>query len=279
MNKNTHVRTHPYHGPVRAVILDWAGTAVDYGCFGPVAVFQKAFNHYGIQPDVEDTRKPMGNEKKEHVRQMLAMPKIIQAWQEKYGVTPTENDVEAIFAKVQELMPEVLAEYAEPVPGCVEALEKLREKNISIGSCTGYSRPMMTKLIPRAASMGFSPDCLVTSDEVPEGRPLPWMCWLNCMKLNVFPPEAVVKVGDTFADIKEGINAGHWTVAVTQSSNALGLTREELEALDPEELQTRETALAKAFSDAGVHFVISDISHLPVICEDINQLLSLGIRP
>lgn len=279
MRKNFHVRNQPYHGPVQAVILDWAGTAVDFGCFGPVAVFQKAFKHFGIDAGLEDTRKPMGNEKKEHVRQMLAMPEIKSAWIKLYGNNPTEEDVEAIFAKVQELMPSTLADYADPVPGCVAALEKLREKNIAIGSCTGYSRSMMTELIPRAMAQGFHPDCLVTSDEVPQGRPMPWMCWQNCMKLGIFPPEAVVKVGDTLADIQEGINAGHWTVAVTRSSNSFGMTPEELDALPAEEAQKREGALAKTFSEAGANFVISDITALPEICDDINQLLLLGIKP
>jgi phosphonoacetaldehyde hydrolase len=31
----------PYSGPVQAVVLDWAGTAVDYGCMGPAAVFRR----------------------------------------------------------------------------------------------------------------------------------------------------------------------------------------------------------------------------------------------
>ena len=28
---------------IECVIMDWAGTAVDYGCFAPVAAFLKAF--------------------------------------------------------------------------------------------------------------------------------------------------------------------------------------------------------------------------------------------
>lgn len=28
---------------IECIIMDWAGTAVDYGCFAPVAAFMKAF--------------------------------------------------------------------------------------------------------------------------------------------------------------------------------------------------------------------------------------------
>ena len=40
------VRRRAYTGPVRAVVLDWAGTAVDYGCRGPAAVFVEAFARF-----------------------------------------------------------------------------------------------------------------------------------------------------------------------------------------------------------------------------------------
>lgn len=279
MEFNVFNRNYTYQGSIRAVILDWAGTAVDYGCFGPVAVFQEAFKQFGIEPTIEETRKPMGKEKKEHVKEMLEMPGIKELWSEKYGRAASDEDLDAIFAKVQELMPATLANYAKPVPGCVEALTALREKNIAIGSCTGYNRAMMRELIPRAETLGFKPDYIAASDDVPQGRPYPWMCWLNCIKMGIFPPEAVVKVGDTIADIQEGRNAGHWTVAVVHSSNSMGMKPEEIAALSTEELERLEAPLAKTFSDTGAHFVISDISELPRICDDINQLMLMGITP
>lgn len=33
---------------IECVIMDWAGTAVDYGCFAPVAAFLKAFAEKGL---------------------------------------------------------------------------------------------------------------------------------------------------------------------------------------------------------------------------------------
>ena len=43
-----------------AVIFDWAGTTVDYGCFAPVQAFMEIFRAYGIEPRMEETRRPMG---------------------------------------------------------------------------------------------------------------------------------------------------------------------------------------------------------------------------
>jgi phosphonoacetaldehyde hydrolase len=37
-----------YRGPLKAVILDWAGTTIDFGSFAPVAVFLHLFERHGI---------------------------------------------------------------------------------------------------------------------------------------------------------------------------------------------------------------------------------------
>ncbi len=262
-------RGRPYVGPVQAVILDWAGPAVDHGCRGPVAVFTRAFGRFGLEPETAEVRAPMGREKREHVAAMLNMPRLAALWRERSGHAPDDADVDAVFAAVTELMPGTLADYAEPVPGCVEAMARLREMGVKIGSCTGYSRSMMENLLPRAAAAGYAPDCVVPADEVPAGRPWPWMCQTNCMRLGVHPQEAVLKVGDTVADIEEGLNAGHWSVAVTRTSNALGLTAEEAAAMPAQELARREEALARSFREAGAHYVISSVADLPELVETI----------
>lgn len=39
---------------VEAVIFDWAGTTVDYGCFAPVQAFVEVFKHFGIEPTMQE---------------------------------------------------------------------------------------------------------------------------------------------------------------------------------------------------------------------------------
>ena len=46
---------------IKAVIFDWAGTTVDYGCFAPVQAFMGTFKAAGVEPTMEETRKPMGH--------------------------------------------------------------------------------------------------------------------------------------------------------------------------------------------------------------------------
>lgn len=43
------------------------------------------------------------------------------------------------------------------------------------------------------------------------------MVWLNAIKLDVSPIEAIVKVDDTADGMKEGLHAGCWTVGLAKT--------------------------------------------------------------
>ena len=58
---------------IDGVIFDWAGTTVDYGSFAPVQAFVEVFKHFGIEPTMEEVRKPMGMLKIDLIRTMLKM--------------------------------------------------------------------------------------------------------------------------------------------------------------------------------------------------------------
>ena len=68
---------------VEAVIFDWAGTTVDYGCFAPVQAFVEVFKHFGIEPTMQEVREPMGMLKIDHIRTML-----LKCWLQAYPAPP-----------------------------------------------------------------------------------------------------------------------------------------------------------------------------------------------
>jgi phosphonoacetaldehyde hydrolase len=274
-----YVRKSPYKGPVKAVVLDWAGTAVDYGCIGPVAVFLEVFRNKGVAPTVAEARGPMGLMKKDHIRAMCSMPSLAKRWTAVHGRAPDEEDVASMYRETEPLMVAVIRNHAEPVPGLLEAVAAFREMGLKIGSTTGYTGPMLDVLRPEAAKRGYTPDAAVCSTEVPAGRPYPWMCYKNAMDLNVYPLEAMVKVGDTASDIQEGLNAGMWTIGLTKSGNELGLPLEEVAALDPADLAQRLADIERRLKEAGAHFVVEDIAAVPKVIATINEHLSQGEQP
>ena len=81
---------------ISAIILDWAGTAVDFGSMAPVAAFRKAFGHEELFPGDELIRRFMGLSKKDHVRNMLHDGELKKAFEVNHGIAPGEADVERI---------------------------------------------------------------------------------------------------------------------------------------------------------------------------------------
>jgi phosphonoacetaldehyde hydrolase len=172
-----------------------------------------------------------------------------------------------------------LGKYADLIPGTLETVAKFRQRGLKIGSTTGYTGEMMTLLLAEAKKRGYEPDSTVCATDVPFGRPEPWMCLKNAENLHVFPMEAIVKIGDTLPDIAEGLNAGMWTVALTQTGNEMGLNAEEIKALPPAE---RDYKLARArtrMSQAGAHYVVDGIWDCDPLIDDINARLARGERP
>lgn len=279
MQTTSTARPGPYTGPVRAVVLDWAGTAVDYGCIGPVAVFLEVFTRRGVPPTVAEARAPMGLMKKDHIRAMCAAPELAARWQAVHGAPPSEADVESMYAETEPLMVACIRNHADPIPGLQDAVAALRGLGIKIGSTTGYTGPMMAELRPEAARRGYAPDAVFCSTDVPAGRPFPWMCYQNAMALGVYPMAAMVKVGDTVSDIQEGRNAGMWTVGITKTGNELGLPQAEAEALPPGELAVRLSAIEARLTGAGAQYVVEDIAAVPAVVAAINRRLAAGEQP
>jgi len=273
------IRNRPYSGPVQAVVLDWAGTAVDYGCMGPAAVFVEVFRKFEVAVTMDEARRFMGMAKKDHIRRMCTLPSVIDRWQARYGRVPAENDVEALYAQTEPMMVSAIEQHAAPVPGLLEAVADFRARGIKIGSTTGYTAPMVAVLAPAAQKQGYAPDAVVCTSDVPAGRPYPWMCYLNAVKLQTYPLEAMVKIGDTINDIQEGLNAGMWTIGVTQSGNELGMTRQQAEQLEPEDRHRRLAEIEQRFTAAGAHYVVDGIWQCVPIIDEINQRLARGERP
>jgi len=273
----TYQRT--YRGPVQAVILDWAGTTVDFGSFAPTAVFLRLFETQGVSITAEEARSGMGLMKKDHLRTILARPSVAQAWKAAHGAFATELDIDYLFENFVPMQIDVLKEYAEPIPGCLDAIEQLRDDSIKIGSTTGYIRAMMDALMPVAKEKGYEPDWIVCPDEVPAGRPAPWMIYQNMIHLNVFPAEAVVKVGDTIVDIEEGLNAGAWTVGLAQTGNLMGMSAEAFDDLSDVEEDLALARVEDQLYRAGAHFVIDGIWDLPDVVSDIEFRLERGEKP
>ena len=246
-----------------AVIFDWAGTTVDYGCFAPVQAFVEVFRHFGIEPTMEEVREPMGMLKRDHIRAMLEMPRIRNLWKEKYGVFPENEETDKLYNLFETKLMGILDQFAEVKPYVLDVVKDLRTEGIKIGSTTGYTDAMMRIVVPKAKENGYEPDAWFSPDSVGNaGRPYPYMIFKNMEALKIRNVGRVMKVGDTVSDIKEGKNAGAFSVGVIVGSSELGLSQEEFEALSWQEQQEKCKKTAQRFLDAGADKVVYTLEEL-----------------
>ena len=216
---------------ITCVIMDWAGTAIDYGCFAPLNAFLRIFEEKKIEISYRQAREPMGLLKIDHIKAILNMPEVKQQFQTLYKRDWNEEDVAEMYQSFEKHLFASLRDFTDPIPGVLETIETLRNRGIKIGSTTGYTQQMMDVVRPEAASKGYTVDNLVTPDSLPAGRPAPYMIYRNMIDLAVPSVDQVVKIGDTIADIREGVNAKVHTLGVIVGSNEMGLTESEFNLL------------------------------------------------
>ncbi len=252
--------------PVKAVIFDWAGTMIDFGCTAPIRALIGVFAEAGIVLPEPIARRDMGRAKLDHLRLILAAPDIAEAWSARYGVAPDEAAVERLYARLEPAMRTAAANSARLIPGAADTASALRALGVKIGSGTGYTREMMAEILPAAAAAGYEPKTVVCAGETPSGRPAPLMTWKALVELDAWPARACIKVDDAAVGIEEGRLAGCWTVGVAASGNGVGLDLETYLALSDTDRAARRAAAEADLRAAGADFVIEDVSHLlPVV--------------
>ena len=255
---------------VEAVIFDWAGTTVDFGCFAPVQAFIQAFEEFGITPTVEEVRKPMGMLKRDHIKTMMNMDRIHEDWIKIQGKDFTEEDIDRVYEASEAGILKILKDFAKPKPYVLAVIKTLRDMGIKIGSTTGYTDEMMDIVVPKAAENGYAPDCWFSPNATENmGRPYPYMIFKNLQTLKVSDVKNVVKVGDTISDIAEGIAAGVITVGVVEGSSIMALSEEQYNALSDSEKEEICTKVEKKFKEAGANYVIRNMSELPALIETL----------
>jgi len=256
---------------LKAVIFDWAGTMVDHGSRAPAKVFREIFRNRGIEITEAEARGPMGMAKHVHIATIANLPRVARLWLERYGRLPQESDVLAMYNDFLPMQKETLRQGTDVIAGAAEAVAALRQRGIKIGSSTGYTRELMDVVVPIAAQGGYSADVVACADDVPAGRPAPWLNFLVAQKLDVYPMSRVMVVDDTPIGIQAGLNAGAISVAVTRTGNSMGLSASDVARLPSDELQNRLKRIEQEFLADGAHHTIESVANLP----DLLNRLSL----
>lgn len=157
------------------------------------------------------------------------------------GAGEVEQKAEHSFRVFRSILEDYYhAQSVEPTEYALEAFDWLRGNDVKIALNTGFYRGVTDIILDKLgwlkgldANYVGGPQSMinlsVTSDEVPQGRPAPFMIQKAMEVFGIQDPGQVVKVGDTPVDLAEGRNAGcAFSLAVTNGTHS----RAELSALD-----------------------------------------------
>ena len=255
--------------PIKAVIFDWAGTVMDFGCLAPVQAMREAFSSRGVALSEADIRDHMGRAKRDHVGAIIDIPSVRARWAAVHGAAPLAADADAIHDALEPLIAAAAIRCATLIPGAAAMAAHLAALGVRIGSGTGYSRATMSGVIPLAAAQGYSPEIVVCAGETPWGRPAPFMTWKALTEMNVYPASACVKIDDATVGIEEGRFAGCWTIGLAASGNGVGLGLDAYHALPETERHARVAASTQALKAAGADYVIDTIADLEPVLDQI----------
>ncbi len=266
---------------IDAVIFDWAGTVVDFGCFAPTQIFVDAFKSaYDFDLTLEEARRPMGLGKWQHIEALGQDKDISARWSAQFGRAMTKEDIDHLYETFIPLQCDRVAAHSALIPGVLELVTMLKQHSCKIGSTTGYPREVMDQLIQAAALQGYHPQSIVcTGDLVSGGRPGPWMALTSAIELKARAAWRCVKVDDTTPGIEEGLNAGMWTVGVTLSGSLCGITEESFNSLSDKQKEVLRAPAAKVLEQAGAHFVIDTVADLMPVLQEIDAKIRSGQRP
>jgi len=209
----------------RLAVFDMAGTTVADNNAVAIA-FQKAFRINGYEITFDDVNPLMGYHK----------PVAIQMVLEKLGEEFDEDTVGVIH---KDFVDEMINYYeydpaVKALPFAEEVFLHLKEKGIYVALNTGFSHDIAKTILRRFQwkEKGLVDEC-VASDEVEQGRPHSFMIRELMKRTGVDDPAAVLKVGDTEVDIKEGRNSNCGLVIAVTTGACI---REQLEVYHPDHI-------------------------------------------
>lgn len=188
-------------GPIQLVVFDMAGTTVDDSGGRVLTSLTNSTRIHDLPGTPEELNLLMGMNKRE-VFGMLAERRYPN---DAHAANTLADEALATFvAQMRAAYEQKLA----PIPGAEETFAFLRARSIKIAIDTGFDSAVGGLIMERLNWPGRLVDTVVYSNDVPKGRPAPYMIFRAMERLGVQDVHQVMKLGDSPADLEEGFNAG-----------------------------------------------------------------------
>ena len=189
------------NSPILLAIFDIAGTLMaDTGVL--VRSFLQTFEISGIPASEAEIQEMRGAAKRDVIRHFVSR-------QPDDGSTLVEDKIDKAYATFRRLLEEDYRdEDVKAIDGAENTLRWLKKSGILTATTTGFYRQVRDLILEKLGWDGPFFDCNVCSDDVPKGRPAPYMIFRCMSHLGVLDVKRVIVIGDTPLDLQAGCNSG-----------------------------------------------------------------------
>jgi phosphonatase-like hydrolase len=185
---------------IRLVVLDIGGTLIQDHGEVPAAMLG-AFARHHVPVTAAEFSQWRGASKRTMVRHFVTerAPQVVA----KGGGKPL---MDAIYREFQR---ETTRAYAnvQPIAGAEAALKALKARGLLLATTTGFDRALTTAILKHLGWQHYFAGS-ITSDDVADGRPAPYMLFRAMEAAHVNDVTKVIAVGDTPLDLQAANNGG-----------------------------------------------------------------------
>ena len=270
---------------IKGVIFDLSGTIIDKYSLSSLINLRNAFFSKRIDLYPNLLNKDVDKKKLNHIYAISNTYDFKYQFLHQHGRRHYDNDLLEIydeFCNLQQLSLQQLSlkTNVDIIPGAVDTLKMLKDRNIKIGIATDFNEQHMSLGIDILKRDNVEIDSTVsTSCLAKVTRPNKDMIKLNMEQMGIDDPKHILKVDSTCLGIQEGLNAGCLTVAVPRWSVSMGVHSykclEELE--DPNnfgKLRGKLIMSREILYNSNPHYMINDLKLLEQCLEPNNLLIT-----
>jgi phosphonatase-like hydrolase len=181
---------------IKLVILDIGGTLIQDHGEVPEAMLG-AFSRHGLAVSAAEFSEWRGASKRGMVRHFVEL---------RGAAGDHAALVEAIYADFTAHVSKAY-ENVQPIAGAEDMLKELKGRGYLLATTTGFDRPQTEAILNKLNWHGYFA-ASITSDDVVDGRPSPFMLFRAMEAAHVDDVSTVMAVGDTPLDLQAGDNAG-----------------------------------------------------------------------
>lgn len=238
---------------VYGVIFNLTGTLIDHGGQAPMTAIKSGFLAYGIYVPRHIIREFAGQTMCNQVKLICENTTVREQWDTINNRPFKKSDINMITNKAYWELAENIKTHAQLIDGAAALTQALKDSNVKIGITSEYGYHMTHSILPCLISQGLEYDNIVCIDQHEQPTETILATWFD-KSTGYIKNREYLKIGSTDLDIWEGLVTGIHTCNMVDSSQQMGLTKQQLNKIIPEKYNFKASEIIKRWERINCNY-------------------------